>query len=204
MKTRIYLILAVVILSLLAGCKSAARREIEPMPISYDRPLAPGEQALRKVTEPWDVPDFTFGCTNLGDLRGAVGNSLNYLDKPSSKRYYPICGISHSRAVASLKKFAELIDSGLAGKQLNDAIQQHFDVYTSVGCDGDSFIHGLLHADIRRLNGTDQPVSVCSLSSAGRFGKGCGWRDFRQTRNGWRDDKISFASGDREYEYAQG
>jgi len=140
MKTRIYLILAVVILSLLAGCKSAARREIEPMPISYDRPLAPGEQALRKVTEPWEVPDFTFGCTNLGDLRGAVGNSLNYLDKPSSKRYYPICGISHSRAVASLKKFAELIDSGLAGKQLNDAIQQHFDVYTSVGCDGEGTV----------------------------------------------------------------
>jgi membrane-bound lytic murein transglycosylase A len=38
--------------------------------------------------------------------------------------------------VASLKKFAELLDSGLVGKQLNDAIQQNFDVYTSVGCDG--------------------------------------------------------------------
>jgi membrane-bound lytic murein transglycosylase A len=138
MKTRIYFILVVVVLSLLGGCKSAARREIEP--VSYDRPLGPGEQALRKVTEPWEVPDFTFGCTNLKGLREAVGNSLNYLNKPSSKGYYPICGISHSRAVASLKKFAELLDSGLAGKQLNDAIQENFDVYASVGCDGEGTV----------------------------------------------------------------
>ncbi len=138
MKIRICLILGFLAVSFFAGCKPAARREIEP--ISYDRPLGPGEQALRKVTEPWEFPDFTFGCTNLKDLRAAVSNSLNYLNKPSSKRYYPICGISHSRAVASLKKFAELLDSGLVGNQLNDAIRENFDVYTSVGCDGEGTV----------------------------------------------------------------
>ena len=133
MKVKICLVIGFLVVSFFAGCKPAARREIEP--ISYDRPLAPGEQALRKVTEPWEIPDFTLACVDLKDLREAVGNSLNYLNKPSSRRYYPISGITHSRAVASLKTFAELLDSGFKGKELNDAIRARFDVYISVGCD---------------------------------------------------------------------
>lgn len=134
MKVKICLILGFLAVSLFGGCKPAARREIEP--ITYDRPLGPGQQALRKITDAWEVPDFTLACMDLKGLREAVGKSLNYLSKPSSRRYYPMNGITHSRAVVSLKKFAELLDSGLAGKQLSDAVRENFDVYMSVGCDG--------------------------------------------------------------------
>jgi membrane-bound lytic murein transglycosylase A len=127
---------AIIILSLISvisGCRTAPKKELEPF--SYDRQLPAGEMALRKITDPYQIPDFTLACVDLKDLRQAIGNSLNYMSKPSSKNYYPINGIGHERVVASLKKFAELLDSRLVGKQLDDAIRQQFDVYISVGCD---------------------------------------------------------------------
>ena len=38
-------------------------------------------------------------------------------------------------ALESLKAFSEMLDSGMAGAQLNQAIRQRFDVYISIGCD---------------------------------------------------------------------
>jgi len=76
---------------------------------------------------------------------GLLDNSLNYLRKPSSQRFFP-CRfasqnrssggeISHTLAVDSLNAFAELLDSGLTIRELNEAIRERFDVYMSVGCD---------------------------------------------------------------------
>jgi membrane-bound lytic murein transglycosylase A len=102
---------------------------------SYDRPLPPGQHALRKITNPNEIPDFTMACLNLTNLREAIDNSRSYLNKPSSKQFFPISGITHSRTLESLDAFAELLDSGLRGPQLNQAIREKFDVYISIGCD---------------------------------------------------------------------
>lgn len=101
----------------------------------YERPLPPGELALRKITNPADIPDFTNGCYSVADMSKAVDNSLNYLSKPSSKAYFPYGNISHQQAVDSLKAFKQMISSGLRGRELNNAIRDKFDVYISVGCD---------------------------------------------------------------------
>jgi len=122
-----FVVLAVAI----AGCRTQVRQTKIP----YDRPLPPGQQALRKITDPAQIPDFTLACLDLTDLRTAIEHSLNYLSKPSSQQFYPCGEITHRRAVESLRLFARLLDSGLRGKQLNDAIRQQFDVYMSVGCD---------------------------------------------------------------------
>jgi len=84
-------------------------------------------------------------CLDLVDLRAAIDNSLNYLRKPSSRQFFPRRfasqnrsnggEISHTRAVNSLNAFAELLDSGLTIRGLNEAIRERFDVYMSVGCD---------------------------------------------------------------------
>ncbi len=115
------------------GC----RTEPQPQPLkpSYDRPLPPGQSALRKITNPYETPDFTLACINLRGLRDSIENSLNYMSKPSSRQFYPVDDITHSRAVKSLEAFAELLDSGLTGPELNQAIRDKFDVYISVGCD---------------------------------------------------------------------
>lgn len=101
----------------------------------YDRPLAPGQLALRKITSPADIPDFTAACHNLANLSRALNNSLNYLKKPSSRQFYPYADITHERVVRSLTAFKDLLDSSLRGRQLNDALRRRFDVYESVGCD---------------------------------------------------------------------
>jgi membrane-bound lytic murein transglycosylase A len=115
------------------GCQKPQARIIAPP--QYDRPLAPGQLALRKITNPADVPDFTDGCHNLANLSVAIDNSLDYLKKPSSQQYYPYADITHEQVVHSLTAFKDLLNSGLTGRQLNDAIRQRFDVYESVGCD---------------------------------------------------------------------
>lgn len=111
------------------GCQRPAAKP------QYDRPLPPGELALRKITDPDQIPDFTEGCYNMAWMRTAIGSSLNYLSKPSSRRFFPYGRITHQHAVASLEEFKRLIDSRLRGEELNAAIAEQFDVHISVGCD---------------------------------------------------------------------
>lgn len=101
----------------------------------YDRPLPPGQYALRKITDPSEIPDFTMACSDLTNLRKAVAHSLSYLHKPSSKTFYPSGQITHNQALESVQGFADMLDSGLSGRELNDEILISFDVYTSIGCD---------------------------------------------------------------------
>ncbi len=120
---------------LLIGAAIAGCRTQEDAKTPYDRPLLPGQPALRKITNPYEIPDFTMACLDLADLRAAIDNSLNYLRKLSSQRFFPCGEISHTLAVDSLNAFAELLDSGLTVRGLNEAIRERFDVYMSVGCD---------------------------------------------------------------------
>jgi membrane-bound lytic murein transglycosylase A len=127
---KIFVLLLMVAALLLNGCK----KQIEA-PIQYDKPLPPGAHALRLITNPQDIPDFTIASCELDNLHRAVAASLNYLSKPSSRNFFPAGEITHYRAVASLKAFADLLDSGVVGKSLAAAVREKFDVYTSVGCD---------------------------------------------------------------------
>jgi len=131
MKNRILLFAALLIVVIVFGC----RQHVKETKIPYDRPLPPGQFALRKITNPYEIPDFTMACVDLANLRAAVNNSRNYLNKPSSRRFFPCGEITHGQAVGSVNAFAEMLDSGLMGKALNDAIREKFDVYISVGCD---------------------------------------------------------------------
>jgi membrane-bound lytic murein transglycosylase A len=120
------------------GCKPKETGTImEQVPEKdYERPLPPGQLALRKLTDPRDIPDFTQACENRAALATAIDHSLRYLSKPSSRKYFPYGQITHDHAYASLKAFKDLLESnpGAPG-QLNAAIREKFDVYISVGCD---------------------------------------------------------------------
>ncbi len=128
MKIKILLCALLVVSAVISGCQ-------KPQRLQYGRPLPPGELALRKIMNPAEIPDFTDGCYNAAHLQGTIDNSLNYLGKPSSKQFFPYGDITHDHAVASLKAFKKLLESGLRGPQLNAAIIEKFDVYISVGCD---------------------------------------------------------------------
>jgi len=130
MKAKIALSVLLLISTFVVGCKTKPQEKLQ-----YDKQLLPGQNALRKITNPADIPDFTQACMDTSALKDAISRSINYLSKPSSQKFYPSNGIAHKRVVASLTTFAGMLDSGLRGPQLNTAIRDKFDVYISVGCD---------------------------------------------------------------------
>jgi membrane-bound lytic murein transglycosylase A len=123
-----------------AGCKDQPRRSYRKGPDvaqkDYYRQLPPGALALRKITDPKDIPDFTHACSDTTNLREAIQNSINYLaEHPSSLAFYPYGEISHAQVVASLREFLGMMDKGMSPTDMNQAIRDRFDVYISVGCD---------------------------------------------------------------------
>jgi membrane-bound lytic murein transglycosylase A len=135
MKKGILISALVCISSVFIGCRAPQPGPPVTAAKNYDKPLAPGRQALRKITNPAEIPNFTSACMNLTDLRDSIDRSISYMQKPSSRQFYPVGPITHSQVLASLREFAALLDSGLSGVLLNDAICSKFDVYMSVGCD---------------------------------------------------------------------
>ena len=108
-------------------------RRPAPPKKDYYRELPPGAQALRRITDPAQIPDFTAAFADISGLTEAVNHSLSYLAKPSSRGFFPSNGISHDRVVESLRAFDELLHSGRGPAELNAELRQRFDVYTTVG-----------------------------------------------------------------------
>ena len=122
----------------LAGCekRSVVVRTDFPEPQKdYTRQLPPGELALRKITDPSQIPDYTKAFSDTDGLLEAISNSLNYMAKPSSQKFYPYGGITHEHALRTLQEIKKLIASGLSPQQMNTVLREKFDTYISVGCD---------------------------------------------------------------------
>lgn len=129
-------IAALALLALVAaGCEKPAMVPAFHLGKNYEAPLPAGKDALRKITDPKRMPDFTQALANTTALREAIGHSLHYLAKPSSRKHYPCCGITHAEAVESLKAFRAILDSRATPQQMSAAVRSRFDVYESVGCD---------------------------------------------------------------------
>ena len=144
MKKWILLAVGLVFVAGFLGCHGAPLMIIENIPktakqqpaiTDYSRPLPEGELALRKITDPAEIPDFTEACKDLSGLKEAIQYSLHYLAKPSSQSYFPYGDISHQHAAESLAAFLKLLDAGYTAEELNILIRDQFDVYTSVGYD---------------------------------------------------------------------
>jgi membrane-bound lytic murein transglycosylase A len=140
MKIRISFLvfLWVIVFLVLAGCekRSVVVSTTFPEPQKdYTRQLPPGELALRKITDPSQIPDYTKAFSDTEGLLEAISNSLNYMNKPSSQKFYPYGGITHEHAVKTLQELKKLVASGLSPEQMNTVLREKFDTYISVGCD---------------------------------------------------------------------
>jgi len=131
------LVVSVALACLLGACK----KPDEPLPLAnidkdYDRQLPYGQFALRRI-DPSQYPKFGDGWYRAKSpaLREAIANSIHYLKKPSSRKYYPMGPITHEKALASLKQFQLALDEAGSPQQLDEIIRRDFDVYMSVGCD---------------------------------------------------------------------
>jgi len=136
--TSLSLLLVIVFLAL-TGCQkrtsSLVLKDYPKPPKDYYRHLPPGELALRKITDPSQIPDYTLAFADTDRLQEAIANSLNYMAKPSSKKFYPYGDITYERAVRSLRELEKLVTLGLSPQQMNAVLRERFDTYISVGCD---------------------------------------------------------------------
>lgn len=129
--------LGICVLMMCAACKKPPR-QFPDDDKDYTRPVPPGQVALRKITDPARIPDFSGAAGDRALLIKSLDYSLVYFTKPSVKLYYeqnPYLDITHARAVASLKEFRRLLNEAKSGSALHEAIVAGFDVYESIGCD---------------------------------------------------------------------
>jgi len=125
--------LGLCVLVMCAACKKPPRKF--PMEKDYSKPLPPGQMALRKITDPAKIPDFSGALNDPASLMIAIDHSLDYFQHPSSQKYFPYLDISHGRAVRSLIEFKKIFQQAKTGEELQQLIVSGFDVYESVGCD---------------------------------------------------------------------
>ncbi|GJM20873.1 MAG: hypothetical protein DHS20C15_07880 [Planctomycetota bacterium] len=114
----------------LAAC-AAPTREAE-----WDRPLPPGQSALRRLPDNWPRPDISHQWADRARILPALENSIQWMGKPSSPTHFPMADITHARAAASLERFRELLQTSANSAAFASAIEKEFDVYQSVGWDG--------------------------------------------------------------------
>jgi membrane-bound lytic murein transglycosylase A len=143
-----------------AGC--VVEQTQRPLPVShYSEPLAEGHSALHLVVDPSRMPDLASACAG-GDhgLVEAVDRSLSWFAAPSSRAYFPFEGITHRQAEASLGALRQLLDSGLGASSLATEMERLFDVYESVGYNGEGVV---------LYTGYYAPIFDASRTRSGRF-----------------------------------
>ena len=128
-------LLLVVALVFLTGCPP---KQVKP---DYARPLPEGAPALRKITDPKELPDLkpAFARRDQG-LLSSLDRSIAWFDKPSTRQGYTVQGITHEHSRASLLAMREILHSSTSPGDFESRVLKEFDVYTSVGWDGSGVV----------------------------------------------------------------
>jgi membrane-bound lytic murein transglycosylase A len=115
---------------LLTGCAA------EPLAPDYGRPLPPGSPALLPLgpDEPW--PDIAADWEHREELVAALDRSIDWTRRPSAQGFFPIEGVDHVRALASLERFRELLLQSPSADEFERRMQREFTAYKSAGWDG--------------------------------------------------------------------
>ncbi len=101
----------------------------EPRPAEESRAaLAPARRSVPEVARALEG--------ERESLLEALGQSLSWYEKPSSRDYFPIAGVTHERAWASVYAFRELLLHATDAIELARWIHEEFEIYESAGGDG--------------------------------------------------------------------
>ncbi len=127
-------------ISPLAGCsqpRTDQGRASGPAGPEYARPLPPGRSALRRVTDPARLPDLAAAyAAHDALLLEAIGHSIGWFGKPSSHQFFPMEGVTHEQARASVVAALAMLERAPDTATFIADFTRMFDVYESVGYDG--------------------------------------------------------------------
>lgn len=123
------------VLLLAGGCKKS------PISPDYSRPLPPGMNALRKITDYREFPDPSSAFRGKdADLMTALDRSVQWFTNPSTKRFFPLCDISHDQAYASAIALREILARSSSPEEFKKRLYQECDPYISVGWNGQGVV----------------------------------------------------------------
>ncbi len=111
-------------LAALGGCR------LQP---DYNTPLPEGAPALIPLEPGERRPDFAADWGWQSELLPALDRSIEWMQRPSSQQHFPIEGITHAHAQASLVRFRELIFETPNHAAFLRALEDEFTVYKSAG-----------------------------------------------------------------------
>lgn len=121
-------LLSTLLLSLIAtACKTTP---------DYGNPLDEGAPALLPLGPKDKIPDFSRQWEQRDQLLPALENSLAWTRREHARQFFPIAGIDHERALASLERFRELLSGSYGPEAFQESLEQEFQVYKSAGWDG--------------------------------------------------------------------
>lgn len=128
-----FIVAAALCAATLSGCQKSGVVSDGP---DYSKALPPGAHALRKITDPKQLPSLSAAFTGRdASLMTALDRSIAWYAKPSSKTYFPINDITHEQAQASASAMRRILAESSTPEEFNQRVYQEFDAYISVGYD---------------------------------------------------------------------
>ena len=106
----------------------------------YTRPLPEGKEALIQVPlEEWPNFGIAWQSRDLF-LEDAIDNSISWFSLPSSKQWFPIGEITHTQAQDTVIELRTLLTHSESQEAFITELQSKFDIYKSIGCDGNGTV----------------------------------------------------------------
>lgn len=102
----------------------------------YNTPLGDGVSALIPLGPREKVPDFSQQWRDRNDILPALERSLTWTKREHAKQFFPSAGIEHERALASLERFKQLLETSYGPEAFQKSIEDEFQVYKSAGWNG--------------------------------------------------------------------
>ncbi|MEE2912860.1 MAG: MltA domain-containing protein [Planctomycetota bacterium] len=125
----------------IVGCTGQQTTTLqESSDTDYTRVLQEGEQALTRIpVENWPDIGSAWDARDLF-LEDAIDNSIAWFSSPSSKQWFPISGITHQQAENSVRELRTILSKSDSKHAFMKQLQTRFDIYKSIGCDGDGTV----------------------------------------------------------------
>ena len=117
-------------LSLLCACAATSNEK------DFNQALPPGSPALIRVLDEGQWPDIREGWIQRDELMPALERSIDWTQRTYAQQFFPIEGISHAQALASLERFRDLLESSTSASAFEDSVRREFALYKSAGWDG--------------------------------------------------------------------
>lgn len=104
--------------------------------VDYGRALPAGAAALIRLAPGERIPDLRGTWFAREEIAPALARSVEWTRSSEATQYFPVEGISHARALASLERFQQLLDAAGTADDFQRRFETEFDVYKSAGWDG--------------------------------------------------------------------